>query len=122
MQEKVICSHCGAECVGDGFSTGYGMDENGNKFCFKCCGEMDRAQLLNMEMGGRMCLYLVKRGEEWHCVNWPRTLDFRIWSVRVGRHNFAGRRYDFWFGVGGKNFHGTCYGDNTQLAHVRRVR
>lgn len=54
--------------------------------------------------------------------NWPGTLNLPINTIKVGRHNIARRRYDFWFTFESANWHGVQYGDNTQLAHCRKVK
>lgn len=61
--------------------------------------------------------------EDNRVTNWPGSLSFRTGYIRKGRHNFAGTRYDTWFtGPDEKTWHAVQYGENTQIAHCRRVK
>jgi len=101
-------------------TTGYGTFD-GLKVCFDCCGKRDEK---NMDETGKATLYLAKRGPYWYVSNWPDTLKICINfpGVRKGRHNIAGVRYDVWFNFGGFRWHGTQYGDRTQLCHCKRTK
>lgn len=127
--EKVICSMCGKECVPDGIGTGYGSNAKGEKFCYDCCGELDRQELASLDYGEGMSLYLThgneERGEDknaWYAKNWPGTISIRVGTPRKGRHNLAGTRYDVWFDFRGKSYHGVNYGEDSQILHVKRVK
>jgi hypothetical protein len=100
------------------FTTGYGTTRDGKKRCYACCAAADRAA---MEKTGRAVLYLSKGVDGYTVGNWPGSLKLRA-SVRTGRHNIAGKRYDAWFSFGGARWHGVTYGDNTQLCHCRRLK
>ena len=123
MTHEFTCSVCGEHNTHDSdFSTGYGTDRDGNKVCFECCGKQDSAELMSLPIGGKMCLYLsMDKGKEYFVSNWPGTFKIHIHSVRKGRHNMAGNRYDVWFDYFGNSYHGTQYGDNTQICHIRRI-
>lgn len=55
--------------------------------------------------------------------NWYGTFKIPIYCrPKIGRHNFAGVRYDIWFGFAGSDWHGVVYGNNTQLCHIRRIK
>lgn len=106
--------------------TGYGLfGKRNRKVCYACCGERDRKTMVTT---GKAVLYLTHGGGEMTGVNvggsvsnWPGTLKFMC-SVRIGRHNIAGKRYDVWFtGPDGKQWHGVTYGGNTQLCRCKRV-
>ena len=72
-----------------------------------------------MRNHGKIALYLTDEG----VTNWPASLVFPVRYRRIGRHNWAGKRYDVWFtGPDGKPWHGTQYGDNTQIIHCKRVK
>lgn len=95
---------------------GYGVAPDGRKACYQCCANSDRADMIAT---GRACLYL----SDGKVTNWPGSLSFAVGPVRTGRHNMARRRYDFDFvGPDGARWHGTQYGDNTQVAHCRRLK
>jgi hypothetical protein len=124
--EKVFCSKCGRECVSDGCGTGYGVDAKGNKICYDCCGEMDKEQMKQMKPGDRITLYLTSGKDENGCsghfvTNWPGTLKIKVYAVE-GRHNFAGVRRDVHFKYMGNFFHGTQYGNFSEICHVRCIR
>lgn len=143
MSDLLYCGHPPTETSGIG--TGYGKDDQGRTFCYECCAERDREQ---MRQEGRITLYLTidndatdhngtrlssaredrafGNGRHYpgsHKVtNWPGTLSIPATGLKVGRHNIAGRRYDFWFRFEGSDWHGVQYGDNTQIAHCRRIK
>lgn len=119
------------KCNNDDLTTGYGIDDNGKRICFACCGERDR---LSMREGKPIALYLnmpttLYMGQN-HAngsnfaslTNWPGTLKIVLHGVRKGYHNMAGYRYDVWFTFEGHKWHGVQYGDNTQICRCRTVR
>lgn len=123
MSDHVHCSNCGLGVVNlpGRLTTGYGQDADGNKYCFACCGERDRA---SMEAGKPITLYLIhESGHIGRIANWPDTLGFvPVRRCTVGRHNIARTRYDVWFNFAGRSWHGVQYGENTQLCHCRPVK
>ena len=107
MSGAYDCGHGGA---------GHGTDAQGKTFCYACCAERDKADMIRT---GRATLYLTDKA----ITNWPGSLRFDFGEVRVGRHNIAGKRYDAWFrGPDGAAWHAVQYGDNTQICHCRRVK
>lgn len=60
--------------------------------------------------------------------NWPGSLKFEVYHMRIGSHNMANCRYDIWFEVLNpktnqlEKWHGTCYGDDTQICHCKRTK
>lgn len=114
------CSQCQKEIVKpvDSISTGYGTDKQGNIFCFDCIGQNDRKLLETARPGEKFTFYLVN-GE---VTNWPGTFRAPVFGLAVGRHNIAGKRYDFRLLVGSNVFAGTQYGDNTQVAHLKCLK
>lgn len=120
MIHKFKCHQCGEdkthECE---FSTGYGLDVNGNKICFSCCGKNDEKELAELKPKQKFTLYLdtVKKT----LTNWPGTLVIPIGCIREGKHNIARKRFDVWFKFNGNNYHATQYGTTTQIAHVKRI-
>lgn len=108
----------------DGFGAGYGADSDGRKYCYECCGKLDRVR---MSETGRATLYLTHNDSrswfDWRVGNWPGTLSFKPLYGRTGHHNIARKRYDVWFnGPDGHVWHGVTYGDNTQICHCRRTK
>ena len=119
---RFVCVDCGQEKIHvDSFTTGYGIDKQGRKVCYSCCGKRDST---DMSATGRAVLYLTEEGPEGAVVsNWPGTLKFRVRHKRVGSHNLARRRVDVWFADSdGREWHGINYGHNSQLCHCRRLR
>ena len=128
--EKVFCSECGKECtpiklgLENVSGTGYGISPTtGEKICYACCGKRDERELMGLQLGEKIVLYLHKDKVSggWHVTNWPGTLNYRVW-VKEGRHNIARVRRDVWFSVRGHNFHGTQYGDSSELCYIKRVK
>jgi hypothetical protein len=121
----------------ESFSTGYGTGTDGKTYCYACCADRDRADMIET---GRATLYLTRDklsparqdtyGRTIHALysykltNWPGSLTFNVGgAVRHGRHNIARTRIDAWFtGPDGKPWHAVQYGENTQIAHCRRVK
>ena len=113
------CGH--APSAHSSFTTGYGTDKHGKTFCYACCAENDKAQMV---ADGKTTLYMVKDDTgNTRITNWPNSLSFPVGHVRKGRHNIARNRYDAWFtGPDGATWHAVQYGDNTQIAHCKRVK
>ena len=123
--EKVFCATCGAECVPEGCTTGYGQDRDGRAHCFACCAERERESMIAT---GKAVLYLTVEsaatgGPAWKIKDWPGRLAFSCNAMRDGKHNIARTRKDAWFhGPDGFLWHGVQYGENTQIIHCRRTR
>ena len=127
--ELLDCGHPPSEHAE--WTTGYGQDKDGKTFCYSCCAENDKAQMI---ADGKTVLYLVKNRQAkdfgdgidrspWSITNWPSSLSIPINTPRISRHNIAGKRYDVWFtGPDGFVWHGVTYGDNTQLCHCKRTK
>ena len=118
------CAKCGkSKPVQTSGGTGYAEYPNiAGKVCYQCCGELDRASMIDT---GKACLYLTQdnSGHLGAVSNWPGTLSFPLIRYHIGRHNIAGKRYDVWFrGPNNTLWHGTTYGDNTQICHCRRIK
>jgi hypothetical protein len=118
--DKTLCD-CGHEAVSDGFSTGYGVDNEGKKICFRCCGERDKKFLRD---NGRLSGYFTGNGDHMEFTNWPGTLKLKVVSHRYSHHNFAGRngRCDFWVYFEGNRYHGVHIGANNECATIRIVK
>ena len=111
---------CGHMAESDGFSTGYGIDKDGKKICFACCGEQDKQTLIET---GKLSGYFSKDEKGHYFGNWPGSFKIRVYSVRYSWHNFAGRngRRDFWLTYNGENYHGVNIGDQ-ECATIKRVK
>lgn len=113
----INCDRCGAECVPNGMTTGYGTDTNGKRHCFACCGELDKQAMIET---GRTILYLAGN----KATNWPGTLSFPVVITGQSRHGggFNSPRVDFRFkGPDGAIWSGVNRGDQ-QAASVRRTK
>jgi hypothetical protein len=120
MKHEFTCSQCCQQIAHeDKFSTGYGIDKDGHKVCFACCGVNDAKELETMPIKGKTILYLDTKAKT--LSNWPGTFKIQLHYIREGRHNIAGKRYDAWFNYKGNEFHAVQYGNNTQIAHVKRI-
>ena len=136
--EKVICSQCGKECIGDGVGTGYGKNRKGEKFCYECCGKNDLAELENLKIGERVCQYLhienqIKGckyrggycnshwGESYEIRNWPGTLKIKAYG-NIGYHNMAYVQRNVWFNIGDKKYHGVQYGNDSEICYIKRIK
>ena len=126
--EKVFCEQCGKECIPDGVGTGYGVKyKTKRKICYACCGINDYKRLENMKIGDKAVYYLnvylsEKKGEQACVSNWCGTMKFPIHYVRKGFHNLAYVRRDVWFSYKGNKFHGTQYGNLSELCYIKRIK
>lgn len=121
MKESFTCAVCGEtkQEPEDSCTTGYGVNEKGEKICFACCGKLDTEE---MENGRAPVLYLSKgKDGTWTVTNWPGTLRIPVSPPKKGRHNIAGSRYDVWFPFAGRHWHGVQYGEWTQVVHVKEI-
>ncbi len=120
--DMTICDRCGSRCEGAGIGSGYGRTTEGLHHCYPCCGEVDRER---MKADGRATLYLarVNNGPNgFELTNWPGTLRIPVRYSSTGRHNMARTRRDVYFTFEGREWHGTQYGENTQLCHCRAMK
>lgn len=131
IKEPPTCAHCGVSMDHWGM---WGQGTDAVRLCYECCAARE---LADMHSNGRAVLYYTATEEspeqvgsrkEYGTVgNWTGELSYRVMRMKVGGHNIAGRRYDVWFRVplagwwGWEEWHGTTYGDNTQLCHCRRI-
>lgn len=128
------CDQCHNIKTANKGEIGYGIDTNGDKICYDCCGVMEAQQMLKT---GKIMLYLTctnkSRGamttndfdawrEKNYVSNWPGSLKIKLNGLNIGRHNIAGKRYDVWFTFKGQQWHGVTYGDNTQICHCKRTK
>lgn len=116
------CVDCGQDKpvhTGTG-GTGYGQ-YGGKKVCYACAAKRDAAY---MTENGKISLYLSKDEQgNWKVTNWPGSLSFDAFNITKGRHALAKTKIDVDFrGPDGQLWHGTQYGENTQIVHTRRVK
>lgn len=120
MKHEFTCSQCGEHKIHeDSLTTGYATDNKGDKICFACCGLNDAKQLEELKPKEKMCLYLDTKQKT--LSNWPGTFKIDLGYIKEGGHNIAGKRYDTWIWYKGARYHAVQYGDNTQIAHIRRI-
>jgi len=101
-------------------TAGYGTGTDGRTVCYACCADADRAGMLAT---GRATLYLSGDASGGQVSNWPGSLTFAVNGFRSMRHNIAGRQYIAYFtGPDGARWSARQYGDNTQVAHCRRLK
>lgn len=111
------CGHALNKPERDTVTTGYGRTASGDRHCFACCAEQDRAEMI--ETGRHPCLYLT-RGE---VRNWPGSLRFAVTETRRNPRagGFGSQRTDAWFrGPDGHMWHAINRGDN-DIARCRRT-
>lgn len=114
------CDDCGQAITvpAGSIGTGYAYTTDNKRICYACCAIRDAAE---MEATGRATLYL----NAGHVSNWPGTLKIKTTAQRKGEHRAFGRRsvrYDVYFMWRGKRWHGTQFGDNTQICHCKRLK
>jgi hypothetical protein len=140
MKTKFACHQCGETVTPDleRRNSGYAFDRDNSKICFQCCAKQDAAHM--KQVGKIDSLYLTlpvaysndgprkspRLGWRYaagiRITNWPGSLVFATGAVKVGRHNWAGYRFDVWFtGPDGEEWHGVSLGDS-DLLRCRRVR
>ena len=128
------CSICKQTKSPEPNSCGWGYlpssHDTREKVCYACCGEHDKA---SMRDTGKAVLYLTHESfnhglpgkyRDWTdgtITNWPGTLKLPC-RVKRGSHNIARIRYDAWFKFEGKQWHGTSYGDNTQIIRCKQTK
>lgn len=121
--EILECGHPATPQAPDSCTAGYGRDDTGARYCFACCAERDRRDMIET---GRAVLYLIGNAENgWAVTNWPGTLRFLPFRVRLHRHGggFGSQRTDAWFtGPDGASWHAINRGDHSQIARCRRIK
>lgn len=135
ITKELVCAYCAETIaqskIGNGASGGYGRDKDGNKVCFACCADLDRAA---MRRDGKIVLYLsgvspkIRKGfcvnAAWSISNWPGSLKFQPFgqSVKVSQTNWRLDRYDVWFVFEGYIWHGVSVGNDSELLHCKRTK
>ncbi len=110
------CSVCKQDKANDSsLTTGYGINEQGDKACYGCCAIQDNQDMVDI---GKATLYDCDN----EVSNWPNSLKMPITYRKTGRHNFGLVRHDFWFKHEGRQWHGYRIGDMTQIAHCKRLK
>lgn len=123
MVNTFTCHRCGlTKTYESDMTTGYGIDNEGNKFCYPCIGIMDGNALEKLQPKEKYTMYLDVRKKQ--VTNWPSSLVIKLDNgyIRTGNHNIAGKRYDSWFHFRGNYYHAVQYGDRTEIAHVRKLK
>jgi hypothetical protein len=102
------------------FTTGYGENREGKKFCYDCCAEKEKEV---MRKEGKTFLYIIfKDSIPSEVTDWHGYLRFPIKYWTVGKHNFCGKRGDVWFNFEGYVWHGVHMGDMNEIIHCKRTK
>jgi hypothetical protein len=121
METKFKCDRCQQTKVNtDPNTTGFAVNNKDEKICYECCGEVDAFELKILKPKQKYVLYLDR--EKKTLSNWPGTFVIQLESIKIGKHNFAGKRYDAWFRYAGFDYHMVQIGDNTQIAHITKTK
>jgi hypothetical protein len=113
---KIICAGCGYKTVHHSdFTTGYGRDNQNRIWCFDCCGKRDANE---MKQNKKTVLYF----HDGYVTNWPSTLKLKVQYTKESRHNFGGKRIDFWFNFDGFIWHGYQIGQYNEIAHCKQTK
>ena len=120
----MTCDRCGSPIVSEEGSvgTGYGTTPAGERHCYACCADDDRA---SMVATGRATLYLTSRDGENVITNWPGSLTFKAGAHWTGRHNmWAASKVTFvrFIGPDGAVWAGRQIGDFNDILHCRRTK
>lgn len=108
-------------------TTGYGIAPGTNRrICYACCAERDRERMI---ADGRAVLYLASAappGSALQLQNWPGSLTFPVRGHRRATGYGFGGSYPivtgFFIGPDGRPWTFRHAGNNSQLAHCRRIR
>lgn len=131
MEGNYICERCKAENPSQvkPYIANYFTNSTGKKWCYECSNAILIEQLL--EDGRGVCWLTCPQTRPGHglflsdCkLIHALPLPFRILSAWTGHHNMAGVRYDVNFTIPGDKYvwHGTTYGNNTEICHLRRTK
>ena len=111
---------CGHEATPKGaHDTGYGIDAEGRKHCYACCGAREREA---MKASGTAFLYLDGPEDAPYVSDWPGSFKIPVLAMKRGRHNVASIRTDVWFIFNGARWHGSRMGDNGTYVRCRRIK
>ena len=125
MKRPFICHSCKQEVTlgPEGIGTGYGLDENDMRICYRCCADNDRKFMVENGVHGGM--YVIKEGEKYIITNWPGTLRFPVKTYWYGNHNWGGKVMFFRFsGPDGYEWYGRNVPGkySSQIIRVRRTK
>ena len=116
IEKQTLCD-CGHIVVPNGFSTGYGVDSDGKKICFACCGEQDKQTLRKTE---KLTGYYSNNKFS----NWPGSFSLNETYSKTSNHNWAGKnsRVDYWVEFEGSYYHGVQIGNNSEVSTIRKIK
>lgn len=125
MEEVKVCHVCGKtiEPSRNG-GTGYGVDKEKHIICYDCCTKLELDHLNSLKVGEKTTLYLSKSKEDdkYYVSNWTSGFSIPVKKHSIGEHNMAGIRRDVWFEYNNHYFHGTQYGNFSELCHIKRIK
>ena len=87
--EAVHCSNCGALCVPEGITTGYGVRPDGSKLCFQCGADWEKKMMVET---GKATLYLSQKPEDTVTLGTNGTLE----STTDSRGFHTVKKYEHW--------------------------
>ena len=112
------CGHHPLLTAEDYLTTGYGIDKDGKRFCYACCADRDRAEMVRT---GKAMLYLSGNTVS----NWPGSLKFVASYVKKSKGWGFGREYPietgYFTGPDGKPWSIHVRGD-MQCGRARRLK
>ena len=108
------CSVCG-KTIENGC---FGLNSKYEKVCYSCCAKEDYNNLLNLKIGETYCLYLTND----KLCNWPGSLEIPLCYIKEGFHNIARVQRTTWFNIKGNKYFAKQYGDNSEIAYIKRYK
>ena len=121
-EKMITVCDCGHTVESNGFSTGYGINDKGEKICFACCGKKDEKYLREH---GVLSGYFSGKDGKYEFSNWPGTFRLPVLSYRKSYHNFVGKdgRIDFWVVFEGNTYHGVNINHaSNECATIRKTK
>jgi hypothetical protein len=116
LYECVECGNRDEELLA-GSSIGNYAIKDGHKICYACAAKSIKDGMIST---GKAILYY--DGVKKIVTDFYRTVSFKVLHSRVGLHNLAGVRYDYWFIFNGYVWHGYTVGNNTMVAHCKQTK
>jgi hypothetical protein len=125
MIHKFTCAKCKKEITHESDSTtGYGVNDKNEKICWACCGEEDKAYMIEHgKWGGYLTENKTGEGRRYKISNWPGSLVFEVRGYVHSVNNWGAKRTDVWFyGPDGKIWWGYHVGNSHECINVRRTK
>ena len=117
MTTLLDCGHEPSEH--EDFTTGYGVDNDGKKYCYDCCANTERQYMIDH---GQTTLYINEKDRK--VTDWPGHLTFDIKTIWQTNHNWYcvdHVTYVRFIGPDGKVWTGKNIGDN-DILYCKRTK